>query len=151
MTDTPDQAGDQAADCIFCKIVAGRIPCFKLHEDGDTLAFMDINPVNEGHALIIPKAHFEDVYAVSDEALAAATKTAARVARAVRAALDPAGLNLLQCNGPAAAQSVQHFHMHVIPRRVDDGLVMNWEIIPGDMDAIAKTAERIRAEIEKGL
>ncbi len=146
MTDAPDQA-----ECIFCKIVAGEIPCFKLHEDDDTLAFMDINPVNEGHALIIPKAHFEDVYAVSDAAIAATAATAARVARAARAVLAPEGLNLLQCNGPAAAQSVRHFHMHVIPRRMDDGLAMNWEIIPGDMDAIAKTADRLRAEIEKGL
>ncbi len=144
MTDTPVQS-----DCIFCKIVAGEIPCFKLYEDEATLAFMDINPVSEGHALIIPKAHAEDVYAVSDEAIAAAAKTAARIARAVRAAFDPDGLNLLQCNGPAAAQSVQHFHMHVIPRRMDDGLAMNWEIVPGDMDAIGKAAERIRAEIEK--
>jgi len=145
MTDTPAQA-----ECIFCKIVAGQIPCFKLHEDDDTLAFMDINPVNEGHALIIPKAHFEDVYAVSDAAIAATAATAARVARAARAVLAPEGLNLLQCNGPAAAQSVQHFHMHVIPRRIDDGLAMNWAIVPGDMDAIAKTADRLRAEIEKG-
>lgn len=144
MTDTPTQA-----DCIFCKIVAGAIPCFKLYEDEATLAFMDINPVSEGHALVIPKAHAEDVYAVPDDSIAAVAKTAARIARAVRAAFEPAGLNLLQCNGPAAAQSVQHFHIHVIPRRMDDGLAMNWEIIPGDMDAIGKAAERIRAEIEK--
>ena len=115
-------------DCIFCKIVAGEIPCFKLYEDAATLAFMDINPVNDGHALIIPKAHYADVFAVSGDALAATAAMAKKVAAAVQAALEPAGMNLLQCNGEAANQSVMHFHMHVIPRRIGDDLGMNWEL-----------------------
>ena len=131
-------------DCIFCKIVAGEIPCFKLYEDAATLAFMDINPVNDGHALIIPKAHYADVFAVSGDALAATAAMAKKVAAAVQAALEPAGMNLLQCNGEAANQSVMHFHMHVIPRRIGDDLGMNWELEPGDMDAIGRIAERIR-------
>ncbi len=131
-------------DCIFCKIVAGEIPCFKLYEDAATLAFMDINPVNDGHALIVPKAHYEDVFAVSGDALAATAATVKKVAAAVQAALEPAGMNLLQCNGEAANQSVMHFHMHVIPRRIGDDLGMNWELEPGDMDAIGQIAERIR-------
>ncbi len=134
-------------DCIFCKIVAGEIPCFKVYKDADTLAFMDINPVSDGHVLVIPKAHFIDVVAVSEDAIGAVAATARKVARAVQAALDPPGLNLLQCNGEAAAQSVQHFHMHVIARQIDDGLDMNWPIVPGDMDAIAATAERIKAKL----
>ncbi len=132
-------------DCIFCKIVAGEVPCFKIHEDAATLAFMDINPVNEGHALVIPKAHFEDVFTVSGEAMATTAAAAKRVAAAVRATLDPPGMNLFQCNGEAANQSVPHFHMHVIPRRMGDRLAMNWELEPGDMDAIGTLAERIRA------
>ena len=135
------------ADCIFCKIVASEIPCFKVYEDRATLAFMDINPVGDGHVLVIPKAHFATVVAVSEDAIGAVAAAARKVAQAVQAALDPPGLNLLQCNGEAAAQSVQHFHMHVIPRRIDDGLNMNWPIVPGDMDAIAATAERIRAKL----
>ncbi len=131
-------------DCIFCKIVAGEIPCVKLYEDAATFAFMDINPVNDGHALVIPKEHYEDVFTVSGEALAATVAAAKRVAAAVRAALAPPGMNLFQCNGKAAAQSVMHFHVHVIPRRTDDGLAMNWELRPGDMDAIGQIAERIR-------
>ena len=131
-------------DCIFCKIVAGEIPCFKLYEDAATLAFMDINPVNDGHALIIPKAHYADVFAVSGDALAATAAMAKKVAAAVQAALEPAGMNLLQCNGEAANQSVMHFHMHVIPRRIGDDLGMNWELEPGDIDAIGQIAERIR-------
>ena len=134
-------------DCVFCKIVAGEIPCFKVYEDDATLAFMDINPVGDGHVLVIPKAHFADVVAVSEDAIGAVAAAARKVARAVQAALAPPGLNLMQCNGEAAAQSVQHFHMHVIARRIDDGLNMNWPIVPGDMAAIAATAERIRAHL----
>ena len=107
-------------DCIFCEIIAGEIPCFKIYEDDDTLAFMDINPANEGHALVIPKEHAENVHSVSDDAIAATVITAKKVAAAVDKTLNPQGLNLLQCNGPAAAQSVLHFHMHVLPRWAGD-------------------------------
>jgi len=134
-------------DCIFCKIIAGEIPCFKLHENDDTLAFMDINPANEGHALIIPKEHSVDVHAVSDSAISATIITAKRIAAAVDKTLSPDGINLIQCNGPAAAQSVLHFHMHVLPRRDGDELKLNWGLAPGDMDAIGQLAERIRANL----
>ena len=131
-------------DCIFCKIIAGEIPCFKIYEDEDTLAFMDINPANEGHALVIPKQHAENLHRVSDDALAATARSAKKVAAAIDRTLGPAGLNLLQCNGPAAAQSVMHFHMHVLPRRAGDDLKLNWGLEAGDMDAIGRLAERIR-------
>ena len=96
-------------DCVFCKIVAGEVPSFTLFEDDATLAFMDINPASEGHALVIPREHAVDLHSVSDEALARTMVTAKRVARALARALNPDGLNLVQCNGPAAAQSVMHF------------------------------------------
>ena len=131
-------------DCIFCKIVAGEIPSFKLFEDEATLAFMDINPANEGHALVVPKEHAPDLYAVSDEALARTSVTAKRVAAALARTLNPDGLNLVQCNGAAAAQSVMHFHVHVLPRAKDDELAMNWGLKLGDIDAIGRLAERIR-------
>jgi len=135
------------ADCLFCKIIAGEIPCFKLYENDETLAFMDINPANEGHALVIPKEHAKDVYAVSDAAITATVKTAKKIAAAVDKTLSPDGLNLLQCNGPAAAQSVFHFHMHVLPRREGDELKLNWGLKPGNMDAIGSLAERIRGNL----
>jgi histidine triad (HIT) family protein len=135
------------ADCLFCKIIAGEIPCFKLFENDDTLAFMDINPANEGHALVIPKGHATDVYTVSDAAIAATVATAKKIAAAIDKTLNPDGLNLLQCNGPAAAQSVFHFHMHVLPRREGDKLKLNWGLSPGDMDAIGALAERIRGNL----
>ena len=131
-------------DCVFCKIVAGEIPSFKLFEDEATLAFMDINPANEGHALVIPKEHAPDLYAVSDEALARTSVTAKRVAAALARTLNPDGLNIVQCNGAAAAQSVMHYHVHVLPRVTDDGLAMNWGLKLGDIDAIGRLAERVR-------
>ena len=131
-------------DCVFCKIVAGEIPSFTLFEDEATLAFMDINPANEGHALVIPKEHAVDLYALSDETLARTVVIAKKVAGAISRTLNPDGLNLVQCNGPAAAQSVMHFHVHVLPRVKNDGLAMNWGLKLGDIDAIGRLAERIR-------
>jgi len=130
--------------CIFCKIVAGKVPSFKIYEDGQTLAFMDINPANDGHCLVIPKAHHPTIFAISAEDFAAASRTAVKVANAVNKALIPDGINLLQANGPGAAQSVFHLHIHVLPRRHDDGLLLNWTPKPGDRARIAEIAERIK-------
>ena len=138
-----------AADpnCIFCKIVAGIIPCFKLHEDAATLAFLDINPVSTGHALVIPRNHAPNLFDSIDVDLAAAIATARRVATAINEVLQPAGLNLLQSNGPGAGQSVFHLHLHVIPRAVGDGIKMTWEPKPGDKAELARLAERLRAAL----
>ncbi|MGE5203483.1 MAG: HIT family protein [Acidobacteriota bacterium] len=133
--------------CIFCKIVAGIIPCFKLFEDAETLAFMDINPAHDGHCLVIPKAHFPTVFAIAPDAFAATGRTVITVANAVNKALAPEGINLLQANGPGAAQSVFHFHIHILPRRRDDGLTINWTPKPGDRARIAEIAEKIKREL----
>lgn len=134
-------------NCIFCKIVAGEIPSDKICEDGETLAFMDINPVHDGHCLVVPKAHYPTLFEVAPDAFAAAARTAIKVARAVNAVVKPDGLNLIQSNGPGAAQSVLHFHVHVLPRRMRDGLLINWGLTPGDRARIAEIAERIRAAL----
>ena len=89
------------ANCIFCEIVAGQIPCFKLLEDDDTLAFMDIYPANDGHCLVLSKEHYPTLFEISDEAFAAVSRSVSRVARAVNQALSPEGLNLVQAKGPA--------------------------------------------------
>jgi len=136
-------------NCIFCKIVAGDIACHKLYEDEATMAFMDINPANPGHALVIPKSHSPDVATIPFPALSRVAATAKRIAQAILAALAPDGLNLVQANGHGAAQSIAHFHIHVLPRRHDDGLKLNWGLAPGDPDEIAQWAERIRAELSK--
>jgi histidine triad (HIT) family protein len=134
-------------DCIFCKIVAGQMPCFKLLEDDNTLAFMDIYPANDGHCLVIAKNHYRTLFEIGDEALAAVSRSVSRVARAVNQALSPVGLNLVQANGPGAQQSVAHFHIHVIPRKHGDELKLNWGVKPGDPQAIAAIAETIRANL----
>ena len=131
-------------DCIFCKIISGEIPCFNIYEDDDTLAFMDINPASEGHALVIPKEHSRDVHAIPEGAITSTVLSAKKVASAIEKTLSPDGLNLLQCNGPGAAQSVFHFHMHVLPRTNGDNLKLNWGLEPGDMDEIGQLADRIR-------
>jgi histidine triad (HIT) family protein len=133
--------------CIFCKIATGMIPSTKLYEDAETLAFMDINPANDGHCLVIPKAHFPTLFALSPEAFAAAGRTVIKVANAVQAALAPDGINLLQANGPGAGQSVLHFHFHLLARRHNDGLSINWTPKPGDRGRIAEIAEKIRQQL----
>lgn len=134
-------------NCVFCKIVAGQVPSIKLIEDGETLAFMDINPVHDGHCLVIPKAHHPTIFDLPPADFAAVGRVAIRLARAVDIAVKPDGLNLLQANGPGAAQSVAHFHLHILPRRLGDELPMNWALKPGDRTRIAEIAERIRAQL----
>ena len=133
------------AGCVFCKIVAGTIPCFKLHEDASTIAFMDINPASEGHALAVAKGHWPTVFDIPAPVLGHVAATAGRIAVAVNAALKPDGVNLIQANGPGAAQSVRHFHIHIFPRRHGDQALMNAPQKPGDMKKIGDLAERIRA------
>ncbi len=135
-------------DCIFCKILRGVIPCFKVYEDDGVLAFLDVNPVAPGHVLVIPKHHSRDILETPPEWVAKAFAGAGRVARAVQKTLNPDGINIVQANGPGAKQSVFHLHVHVIPRATDDGLTMNWELVPGDIDEIGKLAERIAANAE---
>ena len=133
--------------CIFCKIVAGQIPCFKLMEDANTIAFMDINPVNPGHALAVAKGHWPTVDVIPAEVLADVAKTAQKVARATFKVLSPHGVNLLQANGEGAGQSVPHLHIHIMPRVKGDDVNLNWEPKPGDMAAIKTVYEKLKAAL----
>jgi histidine triad (HIT) family protein len=135
------------ANCIFCKIIAGAVPSFRLAEDAASFAMLDIKPVNPGHALVLSKHHAATLVASRDGDLAAAIATARRIAAAIETVLKPDGINLLQANGPGAAQSVAHFHLHVIPRILGDDLRMNWAQRPGDRTALAAMAERLRAAL----
>jgi histidine triad (HIT) family protein len=135
------------ADCIFCRIIRGDVPSFRIFEDDRTLAFMDINPANPGHTLVIPKVHAETIFTLEESWLTATMLAAQRVAQAVHKAFQPYGLNIVQANGRGAAQSVPHFHWHILPRAKDDGLLMNWPLQASDMAAIANAAERIRAAL----
>jgi histidine triad (HIT) family protein len=132
-------------DCVFCKIRDGQIPSIKIYEDDRTLAFMDIHPLNAGHCLVIPRAHAATLFEAEPVDLQAAITAAQKVARALREALAPDGLNMLQANGAAAFQSVPHFHLHLIPRWNNDGKGFDWKLVPGDRDQIMKAGERLRA------
>jgi histidine triad (HIT) family protein len=132
-------------DCVFCKIRDGQIPSFKIYEDERIMTFMDINPLNSGHCLVTPKAHAPTIWDTDVEDLKAAIAVAKKVAAAIRAALRPDGLNILQANGAAAFQSVPHFHLHLIPRWTNDGKGFDWKLVPGNKEQIIKTGERLRA------
>ena len=132
-------------DCLFCKIVAGEIPSTGVDEDERTVAFMDINPATRGHLLVVPRGHSADLLEVPDADLEACARAAQRLARRVKERLGADGVNLLNSCGPAAWQTVFHFHMHVIPRYADDPLRLPWVPGPGDPDEIAATAERLTA------
>ena len=112
---------------IFSKIVSGEIPALKIYEDQATLAFMDISPASRGHTLVISKDEHADVYEIPPETLAAVTRTVQRVARGLRATLQPDGINIIQNNGAAAGQTVFHYHVHLIPRWEGDNAVRLWQ------------------------
>lgn len=132
-------------DCVFCKLRDGQIPSMRVFEDDKTIAFMDINPINSGHCLVITKAHAATLFEIEVEDLQAAIATAQRVALAIRDGLKPDGLNMLQANGAAAFQSVLHFHLHLIPRWNNDGRGFDWKLVPGNREQIMKVGERLRA------
>ena len=134
-------------DCIFCKIVSGEIPSIKIYENDHTLAFMDINPVSAGHVLVIPKGHWSDLYAMPDHQLGHVDAIVRKVATAVRDALKPDGVSVMQANGKGAAQSVMHYHVHIVPRTLGDELKINWQLVPGDLEQIAGVAEKIKAHM----
>jgi len=136
--------------CVFCRIVAGELPSTTLFEDERTLAFMDIHPITPGHALVIVKAHRENVFEMDEEECAAVMRTSKKLADAIKKGLEPEGLNLFQANGLAAFQTVFHFHIHVLPRYVDDAIQPPIGLLGGrmgDPEEIRKNAERIRASI----
>jgi histidine triad (HIT) family protein len=131
-------------DCLFCKIVAGEIPAQIVHEDDRTVAFMDINPGSRGHLLVVPRRHARDLLEIDQEDLAATMGAAQRMAARVGERLDADGVNLLNCCGSAAWQTVFHFHVHVIPRYDGDPLRLPWIPEPGDSDEISATAQALR-------
>ncbi len=142
MAGLPQQDG-----CIFCKIVRGDAPSFKLYEDDLSFAIMDINPFNHGHALVLSKGHYANLHEASDDSVAAVARTAKKIAAAVIDCVPNDGINIVQANGPGAAQSVQHYHVHVLPRRLGDNAKLNWSLSPGDHEVIARQAADIRARL----
>lgn len=136
------------SDCIFCKIVAGDIPCTKVYEDDRALAFMDISPLNKGHLLVIPKEHYETILDIEPELFGHLAALICRIAKAANASVAPDGMNVMQLNGKAGNQVVPHVHLHLVPRWEGDGLtICAWEPVPGDATDIKATAEGIKAKL----
>ena len=130
--------------CVFCRIIDGDLPSMRIYEDERTIVIMDINPLNSGHCLIITKAHAPTLWDAGPADLQAAITTAQKVATALKTAVKPDGLNMLQANGPAAFQSVPHYHLHLIPRWHNDGKGFDWPLVPGDRAQIQAIGERLR-------
>ena len=136
-------------DCIFCKIVKGEIPSFKVYEDDRVYAFADINPISDGHTLIIPKSHAENLGDIAEDDLMAIHRVSQKMFHAMRSALGADGVALMQANGKSVNQVVMHYHLHLIPRLegAPELKMTEWELKPGDMDAIRETGDKISAAI----
>ncbi len=136
------------ADTIFTKIIAGDIPCHKVYEDDQVLAFLDINPLCTGHTLVIPKEPAETLEKLSDDSSAAIGRVLPRIARAVLAATGATQFNVLQNNGPMAHQAVKHVHFHIIPKPDDRaGLGVGWPTGELENDDGKQLAAKIAAAI----
>jgi len=135
-------------DCIFCRIAAGEVPAARVLETPGVLAFLDIAPVNYGHTLVIPKAHYQNLLELPDALWTEMGQVCRRVAQALQAALHAQGFNLDMNNFEAAGQVVFHAHLHVIPRFYTDGLKLfpQASYKPGDQE---KTGEQLRRVLEK--
>lgn len=114
------------SDCIFCKIIAGEIPSATVYEDEDFKAIMDIFPAAKGHVIILPKKHHANLFELEEDIAAKALPVARKIARALQSELGCDGMNLLQNNGEAAGQTIFHFHMHLIPRYLEDQVKTTW-------------------------
>jgi len=137
-------------DCIFCKIIKGEIPSFKVYEDDKVFAFEDISPISVGHTLVVPKRHAQNLWEIPGEDLTAVHLASQKIIQAIASALNPTGVACLQLNGKGANQVVMHYHLHLIPRSSEEPElpVTIWELKQGDMEAIKQTAEKIAAAIK---
>ena len=115
-------------NCIFCKIAKGEIPSATLYEDEEFRVILDLGPANKGHALILPKAHYANIYELPDETVAHAMVLAKKIVTKMKDILKCDGYNIVQNNGEAAGQTVSHFHMHLIPRYKDDQVGLGWKM-----------------------
>jgi histidine triad (HIT) family protein len=132
-------------DCIFCKIISGEIASARIYEDEHALAFLDANPNNHGHTLVVPKTHARNVLDISEDSLSHMVPAVKKVSRAVFEGMGAAGLNITMNNEKAAGQVVFHLHIHIIPRFQDDGLRVWTRKTPYKNGEMEEVAEKIRA------
>jgi histidine triad (HIT) family protein len=132
-------------DCIFCKIVKGDIPCYKLYEDDDVLAFLDIKPLSKGHILVLPKKHFENIFDIPDDLLCKTISVAKKLSLKLKEKYSPEGIVLNQNNGFKAGQTIFHFHLHIKP--IYDGTPI-FEEIDHRKDVSKEELEKIQNELK---
>jgi len=136
-----------ADDCLFCKMVAGQIPVTKIYEDETVLAFLDIGPISDGHALVIPKRHFEKLHDCPAELLGRVFSCLGKIAGAIAAAVNSDGYNILCNNGRAAGQLIEHLHFHIVPRNTGDRLFSRWPSYKYEEGKIEEIAGAIRENL----
>ncbi len=134
----------QQDDCIFCQIVQGKAPCYKLYEDELSLVFLDIFPAAPGHLLIITKEHFSDIFEAKPEALARVASNSVKMASAIQQVVNPDGLGVYQLNKAAAGQTVFHYHMHLIPQFAGKNIGIHSKTA-GDPEQLAALAKEFKA------
>ena len=135
-------------DCIFCRIIKGDIPCSEVYQDELVLSFLDIAPISQGHCLIIPKQHYDRFDQCPPELAEALARPLGKIARAVVAAVDAEGYNILNNNGRCAGQLVEHLHFHIIPRRSGDGIFQRWPAGKYPDGFIEKLSDKIKSLVK---
>ena len=130
-------------DCIFCKLANGVFPTNKIYEDENFTVILDAGPATKGHALILPKEHFANIYEIPDELAAKAFILAKKMASVLTEKLHCDGFNIVQNNGETAGQTVFHFHIHLIPRYIDDGQLIGWKPAKPSDEELKSIADEI--------
>lgn len=138
---------NEEKDCLFCKIIKNEIPSEKIYEDEHTFAFLDINPVNIGHTLLIPKTHSQNIFDVETRALEKIAPVLKKLSLSIKEAVGADGINIISNNGGAAGQLVFHLHLHIIPRFSDDGL-KHWHGKNYSKEEMSETAEKIKLNLK---
>ncbi|MFN0134610.1 MAG: HIT family protein [Phycisphaerae bacterium] len=135
-----------SAESIFTKIINGQIPCHRVFENEHVIAFLDINPLADGHTLVIPKRQVERLEQLPADEAAELGRVLGEIAARVLKAVGATDYNVLQNNGRAAGQEVPHVHFHIIPRRAGDGLGYRWNAQPGDHGQLAALSAKVSSE-----
>ena len=135
-------------NCIFCKLANGDIPTNTIYEDEDFRVIMDASPATKGHALVLPKDHYADIYEIDPEILGKAVQVGQKIVKHATKVLGCEGYNLVQNNGEVAGQTVFHFHLHLIPRYadMDNSQMLKWSACDMDAEAIKALTESLRVE-----
>lgn len=130
--------------CVFCKIINGEIPCFKVYETEHIVCFLDINASSKGHTLIVPKKHVTNMFDVSDEIICEVIKAVNYVTKLLKEKLGVEAVNVINNSGEKAGQTVMHLHYHVIPRYDNDGIVISPKQTEPDFDKLKQVLEEIK-------